>query len=150
MWNYNYMQNLIVAFSSHVWLSNRGTEIIVTILRFCPLYSQSVNLRYEICQSVHQLHNNYLLATYWTYHTSHSHAVWNLLFSLKDGWGPQKSAGYSRPKTNKQKSQVLVCLFCFVLFLRQGFSVALDSVLKLALVQQAGLKLTEICLPLSS
>ena len=33
-------------------------------------------------------------------------------------------------------------------FLRQGFSVALEAVLELALVDQAGLELTEIRLPL--
>ena len=33
-------------------------------------------------------------------------------------------------------------------FLRQGFSVALKPVLKLSLVDQVVLKLTEICLPL--
>ena len=49
-----------------------------------------------------------------------------------------------------------VCLFLYVLllllllFLRQGFSVALEPVLELALVDQAGLKLTEIRLPLST
>ncbi|EGV96176.1 hypothetical protein I79_005859 [Cricetulus griseus] len=44
-----------------------------------------------------------------------------------------------------------VFLFCFVLFFgfsRQGFSVALEAVLELALVDQAGLELTEIRLPL--
>ena len=38
-------------------------------------------------------------------------------------------------------------LFYFI-FLRQGFSVALVPVLELALVDQAGFILTEICLPL--
>lgn len=38
-------------------------------------------------------------------------------------------------------------VFVFV-FLRQGFSVALEAVLELALIDQAGLKITEICLPL--
>ena len=38
--------------------------------------------------------------------------------------------------------------FCFVLFLRQGFSVDLEPILELALVDQAGLELTEIRLPL--
>ena len=33
-------------------------------------------------------------------------------------------------------------------FSRQGFSVALEPVLELALVDQAGLELTELCLPL--
>ena len=37
--------------------------------------------------------------------------------------------------------------FCFV-FSRQGFSVALESALELALVGQVGLELTEIRLPL--
>ena len=37
--------------------------------------------------------------------------------------------------------------FCFG-FLRQGFSVAFEPVLELVLVDQAGLELTEICLPL--
>ena len=39
-----------------------------------------------------------------------------------------------------------VCLF--VCFLRQGFSIALEAVLELILVDQAGLELTEIGLPL--
>ena len=38
-------------------------------------------------------------------------------------------------------------LFCFV-FSRQGFSAALEPVLELSLVDQAGLELTEIRLPL--
>ena len=40
-------------------------------------------------------------------------------------------------------------LFCFVLFVfpRQGFSVALEPALELALVAQAGLELTKIHLP---
>ena len=39
--------------------------------------------------------------------------------------------------------------FClFVCFSRQGFSVALEPALELALVDQAGLELTEIHLPL--
>ena len=37
--------------------------------------------------------------------------------------------------------------FIFPSVLRQGFSSALEPVLKLALVDQAGLELTEICLP---
>ena len=41
-----------------------------------------------------------------------------------------------------------VFLFCFVLFWRQGFSVALERILELALIHQAGLELTEIRLPL--
>ena len=43
-----------------------------------------------------------------------------------------------------------VCLvFCFfVFFSRQGFAVALEPVLELAFVDLAGLKLTEIGLPL--
>ena len=41
---------------------------------------------------------------------------------------------------------LFVCLF--VCFSRQGFSVALEPALELALVDQSGLKLTEICLPL--
>ena len=42
------------------------------------------------------------------------------------------------------------CNFLFLfLFLRQGFPVALEHVLELALVDQAGLELTEITLPLS-
>ena len=36
----------------------------------------------------------------------------------------------------------------FLVFLRQGFSVALEPVLELALVDQASLELTEIRLPL--
>ena len=36
----------------------------------------------------------------------------------------------------------------FLVFPRQGFSVVLEPVLELALVDQAGLELTEICLPL--
>ena len=50
---------------------------------------------------------------------------------------------------------VLFCFVCFVWFglvwfgfLRQGFSVAFEPVLELALVAQAGLELTEIHLPL--
>ena len=43
--------------------------------------------------------------------------------------------------------ELLGVLFCFG-FSRQGFSVALEPVLELALVDQAGLKLTEIRLPL--
>ena len=42
---------------------------------------------------------------------------------------------------------VCVCVL-LLLFLRQGFSVALEPVLELALVDQTGLKLTEIHLPL--
>ena len=38
--------------------------------------------------------------------------------------------------------------FFFFGFLRQGFSVALEPVLELALVDHAGLELIEICLPL--
>ncbi|KAM7339825.1 hypothetical protein ACRRTK_000440 [Alexandromys fortis] len=38
--------------------------------------------------------------------------------------------------------------FFFFGFSRQGFSVVLEPVLELALVDQAGLELTEICLPL--
>ena len=37
---------------------------------------------------------------------------------------------------------------CCFSFSRQGFSVALEPVLELAIVEQAGLKLTEIHLPL--
>ena len=44
-------------------------------------------------------------------------------------------------------SSVFVSLFVFA-FWRQGFSLALVPVLELALVDQAGLKLTEIHLPL--
>ena len=40
------------------------------------------------------------------------------------------------------------CLFFVFAFSRQGFSVDLESVLELALVDQTGLKLTEILLPL--
>ena len=46
------------------------------------------------------------------------------------------------------QSQQCLFLFCFVLvwcFLRQGFFVALESVFELTLVDQADLKLTEIC-----
>ena len=43
--------------------------------------------------------------------------------------------------------QMIFVLFCF-LFSRQGFSVALKPDLELALVDQAGLELTEIRLPL--
>ena len=47
---------------------------------------------------------------------------------------------------------VVVVLFVFVCFgfgfLRQDFAVALEPVLELVLVDQASLKLTEICLPL--
>ena len=45
------------------------------------------------------------------------------------------------------EKDVLLGFFVFV-FWRQGFSVALESVLELALVDQADLKLTEIHLPL--
>ena len=44
-------------------------------------------------------------------------------------------------------AQISLCV-CVCVCLRQGFSVALEPVLELALVGQAGLKLTEICLPL--
>ena len=40
--------------------------------------------------------------------------------------------------------------FLFFFFPRQGFSVALESVLDLALVDQADLEVTETCLPLPS
>ena len=40
------------------------------------------------------------------------------------------------------------CLCLLVLFLRQGFSVALEPVLELALVDETGLELTEIPLSL--
>ena len=44
---------------------------------------------------------------------------------------------------------LFVCLFGrLVGFSRQGFSIVSQSVLELALLDQAGLKLTEICLPL--
>ena len=48
---------------------------------------------------------------------------------------------------------LVFCLFgwlvgWFFFFLRQGFSVALEPILKLALVDQAGLEFTEILLPL--
>ena len=43
------------------------------------------------------------------------------------------------------KKQSTFCRCCFV-FLRQGFSAALKSVLELTLVNQASLELTEICL----
>ena len=36
----------------------------------------------------------------------------------------------------------------FFAFSRQGFSVALEPVLELAFIDQAGLELTEMCLPL--
>ena len=39
-------------------------------------------------------------------------------------------------------------IFSFFRFSRQGFSVALEPVLELALVDQPGLELTEIYLPL--
>ena len=42
------------------------------------------------------------------------------------------------------------CCFCLFAFLRQGFSVALQPVLELALVDQTGSKLTEILLPSAS
>ena len=42
----------------------------------------------------------------------------------------------------------VVAVSFFFNFSRQGFSVVLEPVLQLALVDQAGLKLTEICLPL--
>ena len=40
--------------------------------------------------------------------------------------------------------------FFFFVFLRQGFSVVLEPVLELTLIDQAGLELTEICLCLLS
>ena len=40
-----------------------------------------------------------------------------------------------------------ISFLCFGL-LRQGFPVSLEAVLELALMDQAGLELTEICLPL--
>ena len=43
---------------------------------------------------------------------------------------------------------VLIFLFLFFGFSRQGFAVVLEPVLELTLVDQAGLKLTDICLPL--
>ena len=43
-------------------------------------------------------------------------------------------------------SSLFVCLF--VCFSRQGFSVALEPVLELALIEQVGLELTDIWLPL--
>ena len=42
----------------------------------------------------------------------------------------------------------IIYLFIYFGFSRQGFSVTLEPVPELALVDQAGLKLTEICLPL--
>ena len=44
--------------------------------------------------------------------------------------------------------KVFVCLFMYLLFSRQGFSVTLEPVLKLALAEQVGLKFTEVHLPL--
>ena len=49
--------------------------------------------------------------------------------------------------TNRFKDLLLFFLF---LFLKQGFSVALEPVLELALIDQAGFKLKEIRLPLPS
>ena len=47
-------------------------------------------------------------------------------------------------------AKFFVCFaFCFCVFLRQGFSLALKPFLKLALVDQAGLEHSEIYLPLS-
>ena len=58
--------------------------------------------------------------------------------------------GLQKIRTNTQKRQImndgLQTLFCG--FSRQGFSVALKPVLELDFVDQTGLKLTEICLPL--
>lgn len=52
-------------------------------------------------------------------------------------------------------SSPVVCLFCFcfvllliVVFPRSGFTEALEPALKLDLVDQHGLELTEFCLPL--
>ena len=45
-------------------------------------------------------------------------------------------------------SFLFVCFFVLFCFSRQGFSVILEPVLELALIDQGGLKLTEICLPL--
>ena len=51
------------------------------------------------------------------------------------------------PKFRIQRGRRELILFFFG-FSRQGFSVALEPVLELALIDQAGLKLTEICLSL--
>ena len=51
----------------------------------------------------------------------------------------------SSSTANSKKCQDF--LYCFVSS-RQGFSIALEPVLELAVVDQAGLKLTEIHLPL--
>ena len=45
---------------------------------------------------------------------------------------------------NSSNSFLFVCVYS-----RQGFSVPLEPILELALVDQAGFKLTEICLTLS-
>ena len=63
------------------------------------------------------------------------------------------SVGWVRPMTYEYKFLVLsdvsgFCLFVLFCFSRQGFPVALEPVLELALVDYAGLKLTEIHLPL--
>ena len=53
---------------------------------------------------------------------------------------------------NETSISFFFILFYFILFfgfLRQGLSVVLEPVLELALVDQAGLELTEIQLPLS-
>ena len=57
---------------------------------------------------------------------------------------------FSELNSNSSVSYFFCYLFAclFVCLLRQGFSVALEPVLDLILVDQAGHKLTEICLPL--
>ena len=50
-------------------------------------------------------------------------------------------------KVEKMKYKEIVCSF-FVCFLSQGFFVALEPLLKLTLIDQADLELTEIHLPL--
>ena len=49
---------------------------------------------------------------------------------------------------NAREAKWLFSFFFFFGFSRQGFCVALEPVLELALVDQAGLDLTEIRLPL--
>ncbi|KAM7328241.1 hypothetical protein ACRRTK_012333 [Alexandromys fortis] len=63
------------------------------------------------------------------------------------GLEARPSLSSAKPKLTQGK--ILGILFCFVCFFsKQGFSVALEPVLELNFVDQAGLKLTEIRLPL--
>ena len=70
---------------------------------------------------------------------------------MVEGFPYMHKALCSIPTLQEQKTSPFPVLSWFLFcFLRQGFPVALESVLELALVNQAGLELTEIHLPLSS